>query len=147
MRNWLNAIVVSLAVAGLSGCAAGGDSRLEDALTRIDGLEQKNSELQATIEVLEARIAHLAEGGAVIVCLAQPKIDAFVLTVDRATNQVVLNKGKRDEVRVDYTFDIYYRSTYRGLVRITEVRDGTSTAAILSEKNPITPGDSATTVL
>ena len=60
---------------------------------------------------------------------------------------MILNKGKKDEVKAGYVFDIYRGSQYKGQVRITDVQEGMSSGLILREMNAIGRGDSATTSL
>lgn len=79
--------------------------------------------------------------------LVPPPIDASILEMEPSSKLVVLDKGKEDFVEIGYVFDVYRGSTYKGRVKVTEVQERTCTCEILSEKNPIVAGDSATTTL
>jgi len=128
-------------------CASPRESGSSSDRARIAELEKENAELRETVEELEARITVITSHGDVSVDPAYPKVDAFVLNVDREQNLVVLNQGKNDGVEIGFVFTLYRGSTFKGLVRITEVQPGMSTGLILNEKNAIATGDSATTVL
>ena len=49
-------------------------------------------------------------------------IEALVLDVKKDLKLVILNKGKKDDVKVGYVFDIYRGSQYKGQVRIRTSR-------------------------
>jgi uncharacterized protein DUF6438 len=74
-------------------------------------------------------------------------IDAVVLEVDHELQIIVLDKGLKDGARVGYLLDVYLDSKYKGIVQVEEVQETTCLARILSEKNAIAVGDSATTSL
>jgi hypothetical protein len=130
------------------GCAADQDSRVDER--RVQELEDENAKLRQDLKVLEQRLTALAEKAQAIVyaCpIAVPSIDAYVLEVNRDLLLVVLNKGKKDDVKTGYTFSIYKGTQYKGQVRIQDVQDTMSSGVITAEKKPIEKGDSATTNL
>lgn len=148
--HWLsNVLIVGLVVPSVSlGCATGADSRLdEDARNRISELERENSELKTKIDVLDARIALIMKDIVTSGCSWPPPIDALVLDVESDLKFVALNKGKKDGIEPGFVFNIYRGSTFKGLVKIQDVREETSTGLIVYEKNPIVEDDSAATVL
>jgi chromosome segregation ATPase len=120
-----------------------------NAMTRIGDLEAANQAIAEEKSSLETRLAILIEKTGVRAdeIIAQKAIDAYVLDVNRELKLVFLNKGKKDDVKTGYVFDIYRGSQFKGQVRIQNVQDGMSSALILNEKAAITTGDSATTTL
>lgn len=128
---------------------ADADEAARNAQTRIGDLEGESAGLREQVERLDARIAQIvaATGFDLSQAVAPPPIDAFVLDVNRNLKLVVLNKGKKDNVKEGYTFDVYRGSQYKGRVRIQDVQETMSSGLILSEKTAITNGDSATTTL
>jgi len=120
-----------------------------NANLRIADLEKANTDLQSQVETLDTRLTSLIEttGYNYDEIAAQKPIDAQVLQVNRDLKLVVLNKGRADEVKPGYTFDIYRGSTYKGQIRIQDVQENMSSGLILNEKNAISTGDSATTTL
>jgi hypothetical protein len=119
------------------------------ATRRIADLEAEAAGLREQVASLDARIAQIVAMTDIKLSdvVAPPPIDAYVLNVDRSLKLVVLNKGKKDNVREGYTFDVYRGSQYKGRVRIQDVQESMSSAIILNEKSAITSGDSATTTL
>jgi len=120
-----------------------------NANTRISDLESEKMALAAQVDTLNTRMEVVMRqtGIAAKDVFAQPSIEALVLDVKKDLKLVILNKGKKDEVKPGYVFDIYRGSQYKGQVRITDVQDGMSSGLILNEKNAIGRGDSATTAL
>ena len=120
-----------------------------NANTRIGDLEGEKLALAEQVETLNTRLEVVMRetGIKATQIFAQPSIEALVLDVKKDLKLVILNKGKKDEVKPGYVFDIYRGSQYKGQVRITDVQDGMSSGLILSEKNAIGRGDSATTTL
>jgi predicted nucleic acid-binding Zn-ribbon protein len=120
-----------------------------NAQRQIADLQGQSSTLEEQVGTLEARIAQIVDvtGFELKDAMAQPKIDAYVLNVDRGLKLVILNKGKKDNVKEGYTFDVYRGSQYKGQVRIQDVQEGMSSGLIVSEKNAIATGDQATTTL
>jgi len=120
-----------------------------NSMTRIADLEGEKMALAEQVETLDTRIAVMAKqtGVKLTDVFAQPAIEALVLDVKKDLKLVILNKGKKDEVKVGYVFDIYRGSQYKGQVRIQDVQEGMSSALILHEMNSIGRGDSATTSL
>jgi cell shape-determining protein MreC len=113
---------------------------------RIVELEQENARFGARVQELEQALQTArSDDTHVIVC--PPPIDARVLTVHPDRKRILLDKGTRDGVELGFVFSVYSGKTYKGQVRVTEVDDSTSFAAIRSQKNPIAPGDSAATHL
>jgi len=116
---------------------------------KIGDLEKEKADLVAQVDSLNTRLevifrkTNLTAGEV----FAQPKIDAVVLDVNKDLKFVVLNKGKKDDVKVGYTFDVYRGSQFKGQVRIQDVQDGISSGLIINEMNPIGRGDSASTSL
>lgn len=119
------------------------------ALQRIRDLESESQDLRDQVATLDARIVQIVAKTGVPLgeVMATPKIDAYVLDVNRGLKLVVLNKGKKDNVREGYTFDVYRGSQYKGQVRIQDVQEGMSSGVIVNEKNAIATGDQATTTL
>ena len=120
-----------------------------NAQVRISDLESEKRVLAEELEKVQTRfdVALKAANIKASDIFAQPAIDALVLDVKKDLKLVILNKGKKDEVKPGYVFDIYRGSQYKGQVRITDVQDGMSSGLILNEKNAIGRGDSATTTL
>jgi myosin heavy subunit len=119
----------------------------KNAELKIGDLEKAAVAMREEISNLETRIAVIIEdtgydGGR---AMAAPKIDGYVLDVNRDLKLVVINKGAKDQVKVGYTFSIYRGSQYKGQVRINDVQDGMASGQIVGEKSPITRGDSAST--
>jgi hypothetical protein len=131
----------------LSGGCAAAPTPDPEAESRIVQLEKQTAELGRRVDALTAALIELTgdKFGPSTVC--PPSIDAEVLAVKRDLKLVVLDKGRKYEVKVGYVFDVYLGSTYKGRVRVQDVQEDTSTGVILSEMNPIAPGDSATTSL
>ncbi|HEX6862782.1 MAG TPA: hypothetical protein VF414_08205, partial [Thermoanaerobaculia bacterium] len=120
-----------------------------NANTRIGDLESEKLALAQQVETLNTRLEVVMRETGINArdVFAQPSIEALVLDVKKDLKLVILNKGKKDEVKPGYVFDIYRGSQYKGQVRITDVQDGMSSGLILNEKNAIGRGDSATTTL
>jgi|SRR5262245_17833003 len=120
-----------------------------NAQTRISDLEGEKVALSEELEKVNTRFEVALKAGNIKASdiFAQPQIEALVLDVKKDLKLVILNKGKKDEVKVGYVFDIYRGSQYKGQVRIQDVQEGMSSALILNEMNPIGRGDSATTNL
>jgi len=119
----------------------------KNAETRIADLESERGDLMEKISDLDTRMAKLIELTGTEVTFAAPKIEGYVLEVNRDLKLVVINKGAKDQVKPGYTFSIYRGSQYKGQVRINSVQDGLASGIILAEKSPITKGDSAATTL
>ena len=119
------------------------------ASTKIADLEKDKKDLQEQVDTLDARLAVVvkATGAKLTDFVSPPPIEALVLDVKKDLKLVILNKGKKDDVKVGYVFDIYRGSQYKGQVRIQDVQEGMSSGVILNEKDPIGRGDSATTSL
>lgn len=115
----------------------------------IGDLEGEKMALAEKVESLETRfqVAMKVAGLKASDIMAQPAIEALVLDVKSDLKLVILNKGKKDEVKVGYVFDIYRGSQYKGQVRIQDVQEGISSGLILHQKDSIGRGDSATTAL
>ena len=47
-------------------------------------------------------------------------------------------------MRIGYLFNVFLHSEFKGMVRVEEVQDTTSSARILSERHEMSRGDSAT---
>lgn len=119
----------------------------KNAETRIADLERERGDLMEKISDLDTRMAKLVEMTGAEVPFAAPKIEGYVLEVNRDLKLVVINKGAKDQVKPGYTFSIYRGSQYKGQVRINSVQDGLASGIIEAEKSPITKGDSAATTL
>jgi DNA repair exonuclease SbcCD ATPase subunit len=121
----------------------------KNATTRIGDLEGEKVALTEQIDNLNTRLEVITRttGIAASSVMAQPAIEALVLDVKKDLKLVIINKGKKDEVKVGYVFDIYRGSQYKGQVRINDVQEGMASGVILNEKNAIGRGDSATTAL
>lgn len=122
---------------------------MNNANLKIGDLEKTNADLVAQVDTLDTRLTALIErtGTSYGDTAAQKPIDAQVLKVDRNLKFVVINKGRADEVKPGYTFDIYRGSTYKGQIRIQDVQENMASGLIVTEKNAIATGDSATTTL
>lgn len=130
----------------LPSCVSEPTSSPEDQ-RRIAELEEQNSALRTELDALRKRLDVIAMVYPAGEPRVQTPIDAVVLDVKTDLDLVVLDKGERDGVKVGFVFDLYLGSTYKGLVRITDVGERMSTGTILHQKNPIARGDSATTSL
>jgi len=121
----------------------------QNAMTRIADLEKEKMGLAEQVETLDTRLAVITKKTGVNAneIFTPPQIEALVLDVKKDLKLVILNKGKKDQVKVGFVFDIYRGSQYKGQVRIQDVQEGMSSALILNEMNPIGRGDSATTGL
>ena len=121
----------------------------QNAMTRISDLEGEKVALSEQVETLDTRLTVMMKQTGIKApdVFAQPAIEALVLDVKKDLKLVILNKGKKDEVKAGYVFDIYRGSQYKGQVRITDVQEGMSSGLILREMNAIGRGDSATTSL
>lgn len=130
----------------LIGCA-GGPSRLVESEHQLAELEKQNALLRQHIRTLQERlqVAVFIDSGCPPV--SPLAIDALVLDVNRDLKRVVLNKGKHHGVEAGYTFDVYLGSTYKGQVRVLEVQGGLCACVIVTERNEIVRGDSASTFL
>jgi DNA repair exonuclease SbcCD ATPase subunit len=120
-----------------------------NAMLRISDLEKEKMGLSEQVENLDTRLAVITKQTGVKASdvFSQPPIEALVLDVKKDLKLVILNKGRKDEVKVGYVFDIYRGSQYKGQVRIQDVQEGMSSGLILREMNAIGRGDSATTSL
>jgi len=121
----------------------------KNAETRIADLEKERGLLMEQISDLDTRMAKVVEmtGANLGDIVAPPKIEGYVLEVNRDLKLVVINKGAKDLVKPGYSFSIYRGSQYKGQVRINSVQDGLASGIIEGEKSPITKGDSASTSL
>jgi hypothetical protein len=128
---------VALVLAGCVSATAPDDS----ARRHVVELEEENAELHAERDALDRRF------GAVMETVYQPSIEGLVVEVNPERQLVVIDKGAQHEVEVGFVFTVYSGTTFKGLVRITDVREEMSSGAIFGEKNPIARGDSATTTL
>lgn len=119
------------------------------ANTRIGDLEGEKLALAEQVSTLDTRLQVIMTKTNLKAneVFSQPKIEALVLDVKKDLKLVILNRGKKDEVKVGYVFDVYRGSQYKGQVRITDVQEGMSSGLILNEKSAIGTGDSATTLL
>jgi len=119
------------------------------AMTHIGDLENEKRAMQEQIDNLDTRLTMITKktgiNGNEIV--AQKPIEDLVLDIKKDLKIVIINKGKKDDVKVGYVFDIYRGSQYKGQVRIQDVQEGMASGVILNEKDAITRGDSATTSL
>ena len=120
-----------------------------NAMLRISDLEKEKMGLSEQVETLDTRLAVITKqtGVKLTDVFSQPQIEALVLDVKKDLKLVILNKGRKDEVKVGYVFDIYRGSQYKGQVRIQDVQETMCSALILREKDAIGRGDSATTTL
>lgn len=120
----------------------------KSAETRIADLEGERNQLKDEISKLETRLQ-------VVIADTNynrgdvepaPRIDGYVLEVNRDLKLVVINRGSKHEVKEGYTFSIFRGSQFKGQVRINYVQDEMASGVIVgSEKSPITKGDSAST--
>jgi len=116
---------------------------------QVAEFERVNAELRERIGSLTTELGTVMRRPwrGVIVDAVPPKIDASVVEVKRADSVVAFDKGSHDGVKVGFVFDVYLGPTYRGMVRVTEVKETTCSGVILSERSTIMPGDAATTGL
>jgi len=121
----------------------------KSASLEIADLQKQNADLTDQVERLDTRLAMFSKITNVSPSevMATPAIDAVVLDVNKELKLVILNKGKKDDVKVGYKFDVYKGSTYKGQVQIRDVQEGISSGLIVTEKSPIGRGDSASTSL
>ena len=120
-----------------------------NAMTRIADLESEKMGLSEQVETLDTRLAVMMKQTGIPArdVFAQPQIEGLVLDVKKDLKLVIINRGKKDEVKAGYVFDIYRGSQYKGQVRIQDVQESMSSGIILNEMNSIGRGDSATTSL
>jgi hypothetical protein len=120
-----------------------------NANTRIGDLEGEKLALVEQVDSLNTRLEVIMRetGTNASTFLSQPAIEALVLDVKKDLKLVILNKGKKDEIRVGYVFDIYRGSQYKGQVRIQDVQESMCSGIIMNERTAIGRGDSATTSL
>jgi len=142
---------------GASQAAQDAQRDAEEALSsagkRIGDLETERVSQYQSIEDLQAQVATLIDLSGIDVASirAMPKIDGAVLEVVRnvAPGLIAINKGKADGVERGYTFEVWNTTTntYKGQVRVENVRDGMCTCIIVREVDgqSIASGDSAST--
>jgi DNA repair exonuclease SbcCD ATPase subunit len=120
-----------------------------NAMTRIADLETDKKSLAEQVDNLNTRLDVIVKQTGVKASdiYSQKQIEGLVLDVKKDLKLVIINKGKKDEVKVGYVFDIYRGSQYKGQVRIQDVQETMASGIILNEMNPIGRGDSATTSL
>jgi chromosome segregation ATPase len=125
------------------------DEATRNANLKIGDLEGEKVALTEKVSQLETRVqmVYAKTGIRADEIEAQKPIDALVLSVDKGLKLVILNKGKKDEVKQGYVFEIYRGSQYTGQVKVQDVQDGMCSGQIINEKSAITSGDSATTTL
>lgn len=63
---------------------------------------------------------------------AQPQLEGLVLSTEDAngTTYVVINIGKKDGVKIGYTFDVYNGSAYKGRIKVQTVNESKSAATL-----------------
>src|SRR5262249_15754978 len=110
---------------------------------------RENAQLRDKVSTLEKRLDEIGLDQVVFdrIVHEPPAIDALVLSVDGKLRLVVLDKGKRDEVKPGYVFSVYRGSTFKGQVKIQDVKETTSCGLIVNVRSEIVAGDSATTQL
>lgn len=125
------------------------EEKTKAAETRIGDLEGEKVALASDVEKLQTRLDVVVKrtNTPLNEVMVQKPIDAVVLDVNKDLKLVILNKGKKDEVKVGYTFDVYRGTQYKGQVQIRDVQEGISSGIITSEASPIGKGDSASTSL
>jgi len=125
------------------------EEALKNANLKIGDLEGDKVALATEVENLNTRleVVYRETGASAAVFQTQKAIEGLVMDVNKDLKLVIINKGKKDEVKVGYVFDIYRGSQYKGQVRINDVQEGISSGLILHEKAAIGRGDSATTTL
>ena len=133
-----------------SACVAS-EPRSSGAEARIAELEDENARLRADLAELRGRLRDIGTecefSFNVHSDQAQPAISATVLGVNDELHFVVLDKGARDGVKTGYTFEIYRGQTYKGQVRVQDVQEDRCSALVISARNAMVQGDSATTRL
>jgi cell shape-determining protein MreC len=80
----------------------------------------------------------------------QPMLEGTVLSVDKSGGAtfVVIDLGKKDSVKIGYTFDVYDGATYKGKIRVETVNQGSAGASVtLTGTAAIAAGDRVTTRL
>jgi chromosome segregation ATPase len=119
----------------------------KNAEMKIGNLEKERVALLDQLSTLETQISVIvaATNYDRSITEAAPKIDSYVLDVNRDLKLVVINKGSKDQVKTGYTFSVYRGSQFKGQVRIQDVQEGMASGIIINEKSPITRGDSAST--
>lgn len=118
--------------------------QISDLEVSLNDTKKMLADAQTTIDVMAATTGVDPAG-----IIAQMPIDGAVVMVsyDIDPGVVLINRGKADNVRLGYTFDIYKDKQYKGRVRVTNVHENTCSAVIekLFEGRTISQGDSAST--
>lgn len=110
-------------------------------------LKSKNDEVMSLSTTLETVVA--STGISLGEITAAPKIDGAVLSVTNAqgANLVFINRGKTDNVKVGFVFEIFQGTQYKGQARVEIVHDSNCTARMITA-NPgtsVMQGDRAST--
>jgi predicted nucleic acid-binding Zn-ribbon protein len=127
--------------------------QLGAAETSIADLEKTRESMRKEATALQNQLDTLVSktGVSLAEITAMPLIQGRVIsTVDTpAPGLVAINKGKTDNVKPGYTFEIYNGGTYKGQVRVDYVHDTTCSAVIVRPVpgQTIRQGDSASTSL
>lgn len=119
----------------------------KNAERKIGDLEKERMALQDQISTLDTRLSQIVADTNYDISKidAAPRIDGYVLDVNRDLKLVVINKGSEDQVKAGFTFSVYRGSQFKGTVRIQDVQGKMASGIIVNEKSPITRGDSAST--
>jgi len=122
------------------------NNQIADLENRLSSLAKSNSSLETQLATLVDRT-----GISLKTITSQPLISGSVLQAiyDVQPGLVALNVGKNHGVKRGHTFEIYDGSSYKGQVRVENVREDMCTALILrvEEGQTIRSGDSASTRL
>lgn len=126
---------------------------LEDAGRQIAKLQMALTDAKKQISTKETQLATLVDVTGVNISdiMAQPQIEAAVLSVftDLEPGLVSISAGSEQGVKKGMTFEIYRGNTYKGRVRVENVRDTFSSALVtlVAEGTTMSQGDSASTRL
>lgn len=129
---------------------ADAEEALREAQAQIASLERNVNTFKGEVASLEAKVAAAVQQG---FTLDDPQvdIDARVLQVDTSITPglVALNVGANSGVQRGMTFQVYSGSSYKGYVRVENVRENMCSALIVAqvEGASIAQGDSASTNL
>lgn len=117
-----------------------------------EGLKVQMADARETIKLNEEIFAQLSERNIeartlIANMLAVPQIKGRVVTIDPASNLVILNVGKNQGVRKNFDFTLFRDGKFVAKVSVFDTQDDLSAARIVTSNLPIEKGDSAWTRL
>jgi hypothetical protein len=113
-----------LAKRDLTDQIAAAKAEASGALEQLASAQESNKTNEALLDVA------VSSGFEPTTVMAMPRIEAMVAEVDPDYGFVILDKGKRDDVKRGFTFEVYRGGTYLGRVKVDETFDNYSTASI-----------------